>query len=43
VNRPDLAAWRAASQGAIARARQEYGQDQVDRFLEEANALRARG
>jgi TRAP-type C4-dicarboxylate transport system substrate-binding protein len=42
VNRPDLAAWRAASQGAIARARQEYGQEAVDRFIEEANALRAR-
>ncbi len=40
VNRPDLAAWRAASQGAIARARQEYGAEQVDRFIEEANRLR---
>jgi tripartite ATP-independent transporter DctP family solute receptor len=42
VNKPDLAAWRQASQGAIARARQEYGQEQVDRFLEEASALRSR-
>jgi TRAP-type C4-dicarboxylate transport system substrate-binding protein len=42
VNRPDLSAWRAASQGAIARARQEYGAETVDRFLEEANALRSR-
>ncbi|WP_270936388.1 TRAP transporter substrate-binding protein [Falsiroseomonas oryzae] len=42
VNKPDLGPWRQASQGAIARARQEYGQEQVDRFLEEASALRAR-
>jgi tripartite ATP-independent transporter DctP family solute receptor len=43
VNKPDLGPWREASQGAIVRARQEYGQEQVDRFLEEANALRTRG
>jgi tripartite ATP-independent transporter DctP family solute receptor len=43
VNKPDLAPWRQASQGAIARARQEYGTEQVDRFIEEANALRSRG
>ena len=43
VTRPDLAVWRTASQGAIARARQEYGEAQVDRFLEEAAALRNRG
>lgn len=42
VNRPDLSAWRAASQGAVARARQEYGAETVDRFIEEAGALRAR-
>jgi tripartite ATP-independent transporter DctP family solute receptor len=42
VNKPDLAVWRQASQGAIARARQEYGQELVDRFLEEANGLRGR-
>jgi tripartite ATP-independent transporter DctP family solute receptor len=42
VNRPDLAPWHQASQGAIGRARQEYGQEQVDRFLEEASALRSR-
>jgi tripartite ATP-independent transporter DctP family solute receptor len=43
VNKPDLAPWRSASQGAIARARQEYGQELVDRFIEEASGLRARG
>ena len=42
INRPDLAAWRAASQGAVARARQDYGADTVDRFIEEANTLRTR-
>jgi tripartite ATP-independent transporter DctP family solute receptor len=42
VNRPDLSAWRAASQGALARARQDYGAETVDRFIEEANALRTR-
>jgi tripartite ATP-independent transporter DctP family solute receptor len=42
VNKPDLAVWRAASQGAIARARQEYGAELVDRFIEEANGLRGR-
>ncbi len=40
VARPDLSAWRQASQGAIARARQEYGQEQVDSFLREADTLR---
>ncbi len=40
VNRPDLSAWREASQGAIVRARQQYGQEAVDVFLQEANALR---
>jgi tripartite ATP-independent transporter DctP family solute receptor len=42
VSRPDLSAWREASQGAVARARQEYGQALVDRVLDEANALRGR-
>ncbi|MGG5822528.1 TRAP transporter substrate-binding protein [Falsiroseomonas sp. HW251] len=43
VNRPDLAAWRQASQGAVARARQEYGAETVDRFIEEASSLRSQG
>jgi hypothetical protein len=40
IARPDLSAWRQASQGAIVRAREAYGQEQVDRFLQEADALR---
>jgi tripartite ATP-independent transporter DctP family solute receptor len=42
VNRPSLDAWRQASQGAVARARTEYGAEVVDRFIEEASALRSR-
>ncbi|MGG5890347.1 TRAP transporter substrate-binding protein [Falsiroseomonas sp. HC035] len=42
IARPELGPWRDASQGAIARARQEYGQEQVDAFMAEAAALRAR-
>ncbi len=42
IARPELGPWRDASQGAVVRARQDYGQPVVDRFLEEAAGFRAR-
>lgn len=40
VSRPDLAAWRKASESAYDRARKEYGAEAVDQILKEAEAIR---
>jgi TRAP-type transport system periplasmic protein len=40
VTRPDLAAWRKASEPVYDRARKEYGAESVDQILKEAAELR---
>jgi TRAP-type transport system periplasmic protein len=40
IAKPDLAAWRKASESVYDRARAEYGKDAVDQILKEAAAIR---
>src|SRR3712207_6703670 len=40
ISKPDLKAWRTASEAAVDRARQEYGAEAVNQILKEAAAAR---
>lgn len=40
IVKPDLAAWRQASEGAVVRARKEFGAEAVDQMLAEAAEIR---